>query len=349
MAAHEGGGSKAGETAPRPREDPADVLPGSSAAAYETGKREPQEKDSHDDDFDRLDDDDDEFVDVSPPPPPPQAPPSTSYFRLEPSEEALAEASSLKAAGNEAFGQGDFGEAVAAYGRALDKLGDEVEREEEDDGEEGGEEKDDEEENEKGDNEEKPSTTSEEATELGATLHANLSASYLKLEKFLEARDSADAALRLLSSKKKKEGDEKKKALLLAAKALLRRAAAAAGEGDFASAAADARAAAEQAKSAAAASSSSSSASAFLLEKQASAAAEDYGRRAAEAAERARDEVVGKLKELGNSLLGRFGLSLDSFAAEKDPETGAYSIKFNQSGGGGGGGGGGEAKPLGRT
>ena len=66
--------------------------------------------------------------------------------------------------------------------------------------------------------------------------------------------------------------------------------------------------------------------------------------------------VVGKLKELGNSLLGRFGLSLDSFAAEKDPETGAYSIKFNQSGGGGGGGGGGgsgegeeEAKPLGRT
>ena len=249
MAAHEGDGSKAGETAPRPREDPADVLPGSSAAAYETGKREPQEKDSHADDFDRLDDDDDEFVDVSPPPPPPpQAPPSTSYFRLEPSEEALAEASSLKAAGNEAFGQGDFGEAVAAYGRALDKLGDEVEREEEDDGEEeGGEEKDGEEENEKGDNEEKPSTTSEEATELGATLHANLSASYLKLEKYPEARDSADAALSLISSKKKKEGDEKKKALLLAAKALLRRAAAAAGAGDFAWAAADARAAGEQA------------------------------------------------------------------------------------------------------
>ena len=56
--------------------------------------------------------------------------------------------------------------------------------------------------------------------------------------------------------------------------------------------------------------------------------------------------MVGKLKELGNSLLGRFGLSLDSFAAERDPETGAYSIKFNQ---GGSSGGGEEAKPLGRS
>ncbi len=43
-----------------------------------------------------------------------------------------------------------------------------------------------------------------------------------------------------------------------------------------------------------------------------------------------REEMVGKLKELGNGLLGKFGLSLDNFKAEKDPATGAYSIKFGQ-------------------
>jgi hypothetical protein len=41
-------------------------------------------------------------------------------------------------------------------------------------------------------------------------------------------------------------------------------------------------------------------------------------------------EMLGKLKELGNGLLGKFGLSLDNFSAEKDPATGAYSIKFGQ-------------------
>lgn len=39
---------------------------------------------------------------------------------------------------------------------------------------------------------------------------------------------------------------------------------------------------------------------------------------------------VGKLKDLGNNILGRFGLSLDNFKAEKDPETGSYSINFNK-------------------
>jgi hypothetical protein len=41
-------------------------------------------------------------------------------------------------------------------------------------------------------------------------------------------------------------------------------------------------------------------------------------------------EMLGKLKELGNGLLGKFGLSLDNFSAEKDPATGGYSIKFGQ-------------------
>ena len=40
--------------------------------------------------------------------------------------------------------------------------------------------------------------------------------------------------------------------------------------------------------------------------------------------------MFGKLKDLGNSLLGKFGMSLDNFKAVKDPQTGSYSISFNQ-------------------
>ena len=34
--------------------------------------------------------------------------------------------------------------------------------------------------------------------------------------------------------------------------------------------------------------------------------------------------------ELGNSLLGKFGMSLDNFKAEKDPSTGSYNISFGR-------------------
>lgn len=39
---------------------------------------------------------------------------------------------------------------------------------------------------------------------------------------------------------------------------------------------------------------------------------------------------AGKLKELGNTVLGKFGMSLDNFKADKDPKTGSYSINFKQ-------------------
>lgn len=41
-------------------------------------------------------------------------------------------------------------------------------------------------------------------------------------------------------------------------------------------------------------------------------------------------DAAGKLKELGNTVLGKFGMSLDNFKAEKDPNTGSYSINFKQ-------------------
>lgn len=40
-------------------------------------------------------------------------------------------------------------------------------------------------------------------------------------------------------------------------------------------------------------------------------------------------ETLDKLKDLGNSILGNFGLSLDSFQAQQDPKTGSYNISFN--------------------
>lgn len=41
-------------------------------------------------------------------------------------------------------------------------------------------------------------------------------------------------------------------------------------------------------------------------------------------------EALGQLKDLGNKLLGNFGISLDNFKTVQDPNTGSYSISFQQ-------------------
>ncbi|XAR65545.1 hypothetical protein NMG60_11009702 [Bertholletia excelsa] len=51
---------------------------------------------------------------------------------------------------------------------------------------------------------------------------------------------------------------------------------------------------------------------------------------AAEKREKMKQEMIDKLKEMGNSILGRFGMSIDNFKAVQDPKTGSYSISFQR-------------------
>ncbi|XP_061370366.1 uncharacterized protein LOC133313067 [Gastrolobium bilobum] len=51
---------------------------------------------------------------------------------------------------------------------------------------------------------------------------------------------------------------------------------------------------------------------------------------AAEKREKMKEEMIGKLKDMGNSVLGRFGMSVDNFKAVKDPNTGSYSVSFQR-------------------
>jgi hypothetical protein len=50
----------------------------------------------------------------------------------------------------------------------------------------------------------------------------------------------------------------------------------------------------------------------------------------AERQEKLKDEMLGKLKDLGNTILGKFGLNLDNFKAERDVATGGYSSTLSQ-------------------
>ena len=211
-----------------------------------------------------------------------------------PSASPRARAERAKARGNESYAVGDFERALEAYTEALACVGVVSETRDE-----------------TTKREEKPrvvdgstdavATTDENATTavdgVAATYRANRAACLLRLGKHRQAIEDCDAALEIDPSY---------------VKVYLRRASAREALGEVEEALEDYERA------------------------RALAPGEASARRGAErlrpVVERRREEMkaemLSKMKDLGNSLLGNFGLSLDNFKAEKDETTGNFSIQF---------------------
>ena len=47
--------------------------------------------------------------------------------------------------------------------------------------------------------------------------------------------------------------------------------------------------------------------------------------------EKQKTEMLSSLKDIGNSILGQFGLSTEDFKVQKDPVTGSYSLSMNRA------------------
>ncbi|KAG4302830.1 hypothetical protein PCK1_000990, partial [Pneumocystis canis] len=49
-----------------------------------------------------------------------------------------------------------------------------------------------------------------------------------------------------------------------------------------------------------------------------------------EAQEKEKAQALNQLKNLGNTILGKFGLSMDNFKITQDPQTKGYSVSFQK-------------------
>ncbi|CAD6564005.1 MAG: hypothetical protein ASARMPRED_002635 [Alectoria sarmentosa] len=189
-----------------------------------------------------------------------------------------------------------------------------------------------------------------------AVLKSNIAACHLKLEDWKAAIESASAALdaldRLLPKKKDKKEDEagesggvveiegegveaeeeelqrlqmsdqrRDDVLRIRAKALMRRAKAKSEQGGWG----DLQGAEDDYKAL-----SDSPTLPPQDKKIVQAALRSLPLRINTAKEKEMGDMMGKLKELGNGILKPFGLSTDNFKMDKDPNTGGYSMNFNQ-------------------
>ena len=57
---------------------------------------------------------------------------------------------------------------------------------------------------------------------------------------------------------------------------------------------------------------------------------QELAKRIDERNEKLKQEMLLKLKEVGNKILGKLGMSVDNFKMVQDPATGGYSIKYEK-------------------